>query len=563
MSVVDTAELFSSFVRDAGGQTDPGALVAEFRRAHPNVPLPPPGFSGARDFVVRGCPELLWKDKGGQADPVSGKRRGVLRYVGPGADSANTGKRKRDDDGWETADEGGPETDEGRIGTLLDDGMTRRIVVAVDQTLDERHVFDDGLGGPGADGTTGQAVMPLQWRGQRQDKRNRRKMGVVPKALLLPDLPLVDDVVDSVRVDFPASPPADFDEFLAILPSPIADHLRSGPSEHRDGFVELVLDLGRPPQLHYQPPGSQSLATASLPLPPADRSLLDSIRLPFASDNRAGIPGTLHRVSRRPNRSGQAIGYTLRAGRTAGSLHALITPELDAGLSVLLIGRPGSGKTTLLRGCAAHLARTKRTEIVDTSNEIAGDADVPHPSVGGARRMMVPDRRQQHRTMLEAVSNHTPQALIVDEVQTAEEALAARDIKERGVQLLASCHGGGIGDVLAGPVLGRLLGGSHAVVQSGEEPKERGIKGRAEHTPGRTVRERVGEPAFDVVVEIRRQGCVVVIDPARDAVDHLLAGRPFEVEVRRMGSGGEVEGKRALMNWTRTQVGDGGVAMLD
>ena len=255
-------------------------------------------------------------------------------------------------------------------------------------------------------------------------------------------------------------------------------------------------------------------------------------------DNRGGIENTLHRVSRKLNRVDKVIGLTIRVGRTAGNLHNLLKAELDKGSSILFVGRPGSGKTTLIRDCAKYLAETKRVEIVDTSGEIAGDGDIPHPAVGKARRMMVRDRRQQHRVMLESVQNHTPEVLVIDEIGHLDEVAAARDVSQRGVQLLASAHGSRMSDILSSPVLVKLLGDVHVVIQSASEIRMR--QGKNAGTVQKTVRERMGTPAFDVVVEIHRPGSILVVDDIDAAVDQSHEKVPFKGEARVLREDGSV-----------------------
>ena len=154
-------------------------------------------------------------------------------------------------------------------------------------------------------------------------------------------------------------------------------------------------------------------------------------------DNRAGIDGTLHRISMIRNRRGTVIGLTCRVGRAvkgaAELCKDLVSSEESS--SVLLLGPPGVGKTTAIREMSRLLSAdfNQRVVIVDTSNEI-GDGDVAHPGVGNSRRMQVADPKLQHAVLIEAVENHTPQVVIVDEIGTEEEAMAARTISERGVK---------------------------------------------------------------------------------------------------------------------------------
>lgn len=280
-------------------------------------------------------------------------------------------------------------------------------------------------------------------------------------------------------------------------------------------LLEIVLDLGRPPQVRYPD------AAVDLDPRPVSREDLEAVTRAvgeFGADNRAGIEGTLHRISCLRNRRGDIIGLTLRVGRAVFGTIDLIRDLVESGRSVLLLGRPGVGKTTKLREVARVLADDfgKRVVIVDTSNEIAGDGDIPHPAVGGARRMMVPAPERQHAVMIEAVENHMPEVVIVDEIGTAGEAMAARTIAERGVQLIGTAHGNTLENLVMNPTLCDLVGGVQTVTLSDEEARMRGTQ--------KTVSERKGPPTFEVVVEIVSRGEVSVHTDAGRAVDAILRG---------------------------------------
>ncbi|KAJ1385357.1 hypothetical protein B484DRAFT_410530, partial [Ochromonadaceae sp. CCMP2298] len=331
--------------------------------------------------------------------------------------------------------------------------------------------------------------------------------------------------------------PADVAEVYKVLPLHMQEYLhRLDAHSEALNLVEVVMDLGRTPYFYHCPASQSQGGFVMLRevmdglVSAADLALVTAAVGPFSeADNRAGIDKTLHRVSRRLNRSGDVIGLTLRLGRSVPGMYLLLQSELEQGKSVLLVGCPGAGKTTLLRDCACFLARTKRVEIVDTSNEIAGNGDIPHAAIGLARRMMVPVRAQQHRTMLEAVQNHTPEAMVIDEIGSAQEVMAAIDVEGRGVQLLATVHGTTISDVANSPILGRLLGGLHTVLLSAGEVVERGAAGKS-------VRERKGVSCFDVVVEIHKTACCVVISDANQCVDRLLNNLAFDAELRVLES---------------------------
>ena len=241
--------------------------------------------------------------------------------------------------------------------------------------------------------------------------------------------------------------------------------------------MELVLDLGRLPEARY-PDGGELLA--ELPVTRDDITYVVERVGRFGKDNRAGIERTLHRISAIRNRVGDVIGLTCRVGRAVFGTVDILRDVIEEGQSILLLGRPGVGKTTLLREAARVLADEldKRVIVVDTSNEIAGDGDVPHPGIGRARRMQVPSPDEQHAVMIEAVENHMPEVIVIDEIGTAAEALAARTIAERGVQLIATAHGNTLENLLQNPTLSDLVGGIHAVTLSDEEARRRARRRR-------------------------------------------------------------------------------------
>jgi stage III sporulation protein SpoIIIAA len=313
-----------------------------------------------------------------------------------------------------------------------------------------------------------------------------------------------------------------------MLPAEIKAALaRQAPAE----LLEIVLDLGRPPQARY------AHAAVNLAERPVNREDLETVARAvgeFGADNRAGIEGTLHRISAIRNRRGDIIGLTLRVGRAVFGTIDLIRDLVENGKSVLLLGRPGVGKTTKLREVARVLADEfgKRVVIVDTSNEIAGDGDIPHPAVGGARRMMVAAPERQHAVMVEAVENHMPEVIVIDEIGTGSEAMAARTIAERGVQLIGTAHGNTLENLVMNPTLCDLIGGVQTVTLSDDEARLRGTQ--------KTVSERKAPPTFDAVVEIVSRDEVIVHADTGRAVDAILRGaQPRGVRRRRAEGEGQ------------------------
>src|SRR3954471_11446145 len=268
--------------------------------------------------------------------------------------------------------------------------------------------------------------------------------------------------------------PRDLDVLLVALPPEIADQIRSIPPE-RD-VIEIVMDLGRPPEARFGGGGEELLLEREI----SDEDIqyvIDHIGS-FGEDNRAGIERTLHRISAIRNRSGKIVGLTARIGRAVFGTIEIIEDLVESGKSVLIMGRPGIGKTTMLREAARVLADEldKRVVVVDTSNEIAGDGDIPHPGIGRARRMQVRTPDLQHSVMIEAVENHMPEVIVIDEIGTELEAQAARTIAERGVQLIATAHGNSLDNLLMNPTLSDLLGGIHAVTLGDDEARRRGTQ---------------------------------------------------------------------------------------
>jgi stage III sporulation protein SpoIIIAA len=315
---------------------------------------------------------------------------------------------------------------------------------------------------------------------------------------------------------------------LSVLPTAVVealDHL-----SERGGLLEIVLDLGRLPEARFS---SKDVYLGDREVTPEDLQHVIERISPFGDDNRSGIERTLHRISAIRNREGAVIGLTCRVGRAVKGSARVVEDFALSGSSVLLLGRPGVGKTTILRELARVLADSgKRVVIVDTSNEIAGDGDIPHPAIGKARRMQVRTPSQQHAVMIEAVENHMPQVIIVDEMGTELEAAAARTIAERGVQLIATAHGNTLENLLVNPTLSDLVGGVQTVTLGDEEARRRRTQ--------KTILERKAPPTFDVLVEIQTWDKVAVHADVARTVDAVLRGRPVTPEIRELSESGTV-----------------------
>ncbi len=313
----------------------------------------------------------------------------------------------------------------------------------------------------------------------------------------------------------------DLEALLVTLPLAIYDAVNR--LENRSELLEIVMDLGRLPEGRF-PEGEVILSTQ--PVTYADLEYVVERIGEFGDDNRAGIERTLHRISALRNRKGKVVGLTCRIGRAVLGSIALIRDIVEQGQSILILGRPGVGKTTLLREIARVLAEeaNKRVVVVDTSNEIAGDGDIPHPGIGRARRMQVARTAEQHAVMIEAVENHMPQVIVIDEIGTELEAAAARTIAERGVQLVATAHGNSLGNLLVNPTLSDLVGGIQTVTLGDEEARRR-------HTQ-KSILERKAPPTFDVVVEQQSWQELVVHRDVADTIDSMLRGQAVIAEER-------------------------------
>jgi len=319
---------------------------------------------------------------------------------------------------------------------------------------------------------------------------------------------------------------------LGWLISTLPVRLQASVSEQgMTGLLEVVLDLGRAPTARYR---DREIDLSDREVSEQEIDHVVSKISEFGEDNRAGIPRTLHRISAIRNRRGRIVGLTLRVGRSVRGSAGAIRDLIESGRSVLILGAPGVGKTTMLREAARLLADDlrKRVVIVDTSNEIGGDGDIPHPGIGRARRMQVARPELQHQVMIEAVENHMPEVIVIDEIGTALEATAARTIAERGVQLIGTAHGNALANLMQNPTLSDLIGGIESVTLSDEEARRRGTQ--------KTVLERRAPPTFDVLVEIQEFNRVAVHDDIARTVDSLLRGFEPEAEVRMLGGDGEV-----------------------
>lgn len=349
----------------------------------------------------------------------------------------------------------------------------------------------------------------------------------------------------------------DLNALLAVLPRRIQEALRT--QNHSDELLEVVLDLGRLPEARFI---EFEVVLSEEEVSAADLQDVVSRIGEFTEDNRAGIERTLHRISCLRNRQGHIIGMTCRVGRAVyGTIDIIEDIIIRSDKSILLLGRPGVGKTTLLRESARVLADKKRVVIVDTSNEIGGDGDIPHPSIGRARRMQVPTPSLQHEVMIEAVENHMPEVIIIDEIGREQEAVAARTIAERGVQLIGTAHGGTLENLLLNPTLSDLVGGIESVTLSDEEARRRGTQ--------KSVLERRAPPTFDILVEIQDRQRLLIHHDVGAAVDALLRARALPAELRWRDPEGTVHVERTQTSatssslvrqsqWSSTSRGDGG-----
>jgi stage III sporulation protein AA len=323
---------------------------------------------------------------------------------------------------------------------------------------------------------------------------------------------------------------------ISKLPPHVQEPLRQ--REDIDQLLEVVLDLGRFPEARFL--DSNVFLNEQEVTQDEIQYTIERIGQ-FGEDNRAGIERTLHRISAIRNRAGTIIGLTLRVGRAVYGTIRVIEDLILTGKSVLLLGKPGVGKTTMLREVARVLADSanRRVIVVDTSNEIAGDGDIPHPAIGKSRRMQVASPLAQHGVMIEAVENHMPEVIVIDEIGTEQDANAARTIAERGVQLVATAHGNSLDNLIMNPTLSDLVGGVQAVTLGDIEARRRRTQ--------KTVLERKAPPTFDILVEIQSWNRVVVHDDVSDTVDRILRGINVSPELRTLEESGAISKTRAVV----------------
>lgn len=316
---------------------------------------------------------------------------------------------------------------------------------------------------------------------------------------------------------------SDLDKLVAILPQKVRTHL---DYEKMNDVIEIVLDIGRVPEIRHA--GGEIEYIDCGYVDDEDIMHITSRVQEFTSDNRSGIPGTLHRISAIRNRQGKVVGLTCRIGRVVTGTIACIKDFCTLGKSILFLGPPGVGKTTKLREISRLVADElkKRVIVVDTSNEIAGDGDTPHPAIGHARRMQVRQPEFQKDIMIEAVENHTPEVIVVDEIGTEAEAQAARTIAERGVMLIATAHGNTLENLIKNPTLSDLVGGIQSVTLGDDEARRRACQ--------KTVLEREKQPTFDIVIEILDRNTLAVYKNTSEAVDYILRGWPIRPEIRKV-----------------------------
>jgi stage III sporulation protein SpoIIIAA len=329
----------------------------------------------------------------------------------------------------------------------------------------------------------------------------------------------------------------DLDKLLENLPFFIKHHVNN--HIHKDKLIEIILDLGRRPEARFAT-GPEYLSQKIISWQDIDYTTKRISK--FSNDNRAGIERTLHRISCIRNRQFLITGLTCRIGRAIFGTISLARDLLESGQSILILGKPGVGKTTVIREIARVLSdeMEKRVIIVDTSNEIAGDSDIPHPGIGRARRMQVSQTTLQHQVMIEAVENHMPQVIIIDEIGTELEALAARTIAEKGVQLVGTTHGNCLENLIKNPPLTDLIGGIQYVTLSDDEAKRRKTQ--------KSILERKSYPAFQIAIEINDQNSWTIHEDVTNSIDLLLRGNYAVMQTRQF-----IRNEKTLIKYKNTQ----------
>jgi stage III sporulation protein SpoIIIAA len=323
----------------------------------------------------------------------------------------------------------------------------------------------------------------------------------------------------------------DLHALLGVLPPSVAAAVTQ--ANNSDNLLEIILDLGRLPTARFV---DRELGLSQIEVSHDDINYVVERIGEFDADNRAGLERTLHRISAIRNRRSHIVGLTCRVGRAVYGTIDIIQDLIESGQSILILGRPGIGKTTMLREAARILAETKRVIIVDTSNEIGGDGDVPHPAVGSARRMQVAKPSLQHEVMIEAVENHNPEVIVIDEIGRELEALAARTIAERGVQLIGTAHGKTLENLLLNPTLSDLVGGIESVTLSDEEAHRRGTQ--------KTVLERRAPPTFSMLIELQERDRLALHPDVAASVDALVRGHPLLPEIRSRDAEGVIHSQK-------------------
>ena len=316
----------------------------------------------------------------------------------------------------------------------------------------------------------------------------------------------------------------DLDKLLDNLPFFIQENLNN--NSNKDKLIEIVMDLGRRPEARFTT-GPEYLSQKLISWQDIDYTTKRISK--FSDDNRAGIERTLHRISCIRNRQSLINGLTCRVGRAIFGTISIIRDLLESEQSILILGKPGVGKTTIIREIARVLSDEmgKRVIIVDTSNEIAGDSDVPHSGIGRARRMQVSKTEFQHQIMIEAVENHMPEVIIIDEIGTELEALAACTIAEKGVQLVGTTHGNCLKNLIKNPPLSNLIGGIQYVTLSDDEAKQRGTQ--------KSILERKSYPAFQIAIEINDQNSWTIHEDIKESIDLLLREDYSITQIRQSG----------------------------